>query len=93
KWRVNDLRKSQFFTKNKIQGIRGGECCSDAGTVPNLKDLLDFVNDYRICYLNAEYPAIIFEQFKQNGEDIENITRALQRNGAEFARSLQNRNS
>ncbi|KAI8833569.1 hypothetical protein BC829DRAFT_79488 [Chytridium lagenaria] len=88
-WRHGDLASSQKFTRNRIKGIRGGECCCDAGTVPSLDDLLEFVKEYRICYLNVEYPEVVFKQFRKGDEVIDKITAELKENGRVFATSLE----
>ncbi|KAJ3107602.1 hypothetical protein HDU97_003596 [Phlyctochytrium planicorne] len=80
-WQNNRLKEAQTFAQTKILGIRGGECCCDAGSVPSLRDLFEFVKEYRLSYLNAEYPDEIFRQFCEKGEMVQEITKELERNG------------
>ncbi|KAJ3097791.1 hypothetical protein HDU96_000245, partial [Phlyctochytrium bullatum] len=90
-WRNNDILTAQSFTRTHIHGIRGGECCNDAGTPPTLDALLTYVRDFRIEYLNAEYPPEIFERVRaevESGErgQVEEIRRAMVWNARERGR-------
>ncbi|KAJ3326583.1 hypothetical protein HDU76_012804 [Blyttiomyces sp. JEL0837] len=63
-WKDNDISAAQAYTRKFIHGIRGGECCEDAGTVPELSDLIKFVEEYRLCYLNVEYPSVFLAMYR-----------------------------
>ncbi|RKO96625.1 hypothetical protein CAUPRSCDRAFT_11686 [Caulochytrium protostelioides] len=60
-WPENDLGAAMIYSQHKIQGIRGGESCSDAGTAPDCPALLTFVKNFKICFLNVE-PVLHVEQ-------------------------------
>ncbi|KAJ3407722.1 hypothetical protein HDV05_005315 [Chytridiales sp. JEL 0842] len=84
-WVDNDIVSAQNYARDKILGIRGGECCDDAGHPPTLEELLEYVKEYKLCYLNMEYPNIIFEEYKKGNPLIAEIGKVLKENGERYA--------
>ncbi|RKO95676.1 hypothetical protein CAUPRSCDRAFT_12623 [Caulochytrium protostelioides] len=58
-WPDNALQAAQHFARTAIPNVRGGESCEDAGKPPRVEWLLEFIREYRLCYLNVEYPGNI----------------------------------
>ncbi|KAJ3414377.1 hypothetical protein HDV05_006651 [Chytridiales sp. JEL 0842] len=83
-WQTDHLPLAQSYAKHYIAGIRGGECCSDAGSPPTFAQLADYVQEYGICYLNVEYPEGFLEGYKEfleKGEGaVGDVTKELSKN-------------
>ena len=70
---------AQKFTK-KIKGPRGGESCEDVGVPPSFPELLKYVKEYRLSYVNVEYPPCFLAQYLEGGKIRDDITFQLERN-------------